>query len=101
MNDAIDFSKVQSRISKRSKNLTYIMKDPTRYEYKNCYEKVHDDMISCLERLSNGNLVSGSLDSRIKIWDANSGQVLREFEGHTHEVTQIIELHNGNIASSS
>lgn len=101
MNDAIDFTKVHSRISKRHKNLTYILKDPTRYECKATYDNIHDDMISCLARLSNGNLISGSLDSRIKIWDANTGQVHRELEGHTHEITQIIELNNGNIASAS
>lgn len=79
----------------------HIMKDPARYEYKNSFTSIHDDEVSCIEKLSNGNLISGSLDSTVRIWDANTGQLFRVFEGHTHEVSQILELRNGNIASAS
>lgn len=65
----------------------FILKDPTKYEYKNSLLDIHDDVVSCIEKLSNGNLISGSLDSTIRIWDPNSGQLYRVFEGHTHEIT--------------
>jgi proteasomal ATPase-associated factor 1 len=64
----------------------YILKDPAKYDFKTSYSKVHDDVVSCIEKLSNGNLVSGSLDSTLRIWDASTGQLYRVFEGHTHEV---------------
>ena len=102
VSDAIDFSKLQVRINKRTKVMSpHIMKDPARYEYKNSFTGIHDDEVSCIEKLSNGNLISGSLDSTVRIWDANTGQLFRVFEGHTHEVSQILELRNGNIASAS
>jgi WD40 repeat protein len=34
-------------------------------------------------------LVSGSEDGMIRIWDMNSGEVLRAFQGHHHPVTSI------------
>jgi len=51
----------------------YVLKDPAKYEYKTSFSSVHDDKISCIEKLSNGNMISGSLDSTIRIWDVNTG----------------------------
>ena len=54
-----------------------------------------------MDKLSNGNLFSGSLDSTIRIWDPLQGQLYRVFEGHSDKIMQILELQNGNLASSS
>ena len=102
VNESIDFANLQTKISKRTKVMApYILKDPAKYDFKTSYSDIHDDVVTCIEKVSNGNLISGSLDSTLRIWDANSGQLYRVFEGHTHEVVSIIELHNGNIASAS
>jgi len=41
------------------------------------------------------------LDSTIKIWDPDTEKILSVFDGHTHSVTKVIELLNGNLASCS
>lgn len=80
---------------------TFIIKEPSKYEYQKSLDSIHSQQITCLERLSNGNLATGSLDTSVKIWDANSNKILRVFNGHTHHILQIVELHSGNIATSS
>jgi WD40 repeat protein len=49
-----------------------IVKDPAKYEFKKILNGIHDEEITCIERLSNGNMITGSLDSTIRIWDPNS-----------------------------
>jgi len=74
VNDAVDFGKLQARVNKRSKVVNpYIMKDPARYEYKGELKGMHEEQIRCAEKLSNGNVISGSMDSTIRLWDANNG----------------------------
>lgn len=41
------------------------------------------------------------MDATIKVWDAETERILSIFDGHTHMVTKIIELQNGNLASCS
>ena len=36
---------------------------------------------------ADGRIVSGSGDNTIKVWDLESGRLLRSLEGHTGEVT--------------
>lgn len=99
---AIKLQKVQSRVAKKNKtNNNEVMKEPEQYELKNTYNNIHEDKVQFVDKLSNGNLISGSLDTTIRIWDPVQGQLFRVYEGHTHAVTQILELHNGNLASAS
>ena len=99
---AIKLSKVQSRVAKKNKmNNNEVMKDPEQYELKNTYSNIHEDKVQFVDKLSNGNFISGSLDTTLRIWDPVQGQLFRVYEGHTHAVTQILELHNGNLASAS
>ena len=51
--------------------------------------------------LKNGLLASGSFDTSIKIWEADTGKCTRVLEGHTHAILCIIQLENGYIASGS
>ena len=47
-------------------------------------------------------IVSGSCDKTIKIWDSNSGGLLKTFEGHTDNVTSVNFTTDGKkILSSS
>lgn len=102
VNDALSFSKAQSHIKKKQKQKApYIMKDPSKYDYKKSLTAIHKGEIGCITLLQNGNLISGSLDSSVKIWDPNTGQTFKTYEGHINQVTHIIELVNGNIASCS
>ena len=66
-------------------------------------EKVfkHKNEITWILILKNGTIVSGSLDTYIKIWDPVSGKCIKSLDGHTHAVLCIIELENGNLASGS
>ncbi len=51
--------------------------------------------------LLNGNIVSGSDDGTIHIWDSNTGKKLKRLEGHTNSVSSLLLLPNGNIVSGS
>ncbi len=75
VNDAVDLGKLQARVSKRSKVAVnpYIIKDPGRYEHRRELRGIHEEKIRCAEKLSNGNVISGSMDSTIRLWDANTG----------------------------
>ena len=63
--------------------------------------QIHDLEVSCMLLLQNGNILTGSLDTTLRIWDPVSFEVLSVFEGHTHRILKAIELCDGNIASIS
>ena len=42
--------------------------------------------VSCVVALSNGNVVSGSWDNTLKVWNVSSGHCLRKLSGHTGSV---------------
>jgi len=46
--------------------------------------KGHTQNVTALAVLSDGSLVSGSLDCTIKIWDTKTGDCLNTLSGHTH-----------------
>lgn len=74
--------------------------------YRNKYNLSIDYVIAsryviALATLSNGNLVSGSLDHTVKIWNPYSGSLLFPLVGHAQLVTALITLSNGNLASGS
>jgi WD40 repeat protein len=46
-------------------------------------------------------LVTGSADSTVKIWDANSGRLLHHLRGHGDEVTKARFSANGTVVASS
>jgi len=61
----------------------------------------HKDVVTTLTVLKDNNVISGSLDTTLRLWDITSGKCLRKFIGHTHAIMHIHELKNGNIVSSS
>ena len=49
-----------------------------------------NDAASCIAFSPDGNqIVTGSNDRSVRVWDANSGGQLRELQGHTDRVTSI------------
>ncbi len=56
--------------------------------------------IFCLIELKNGDIITGSNDSKIKIWDLKSKTCL-SLLGHDDRVYSIIELNNGDVISGS
>ena len=61
----------------------------------------HRDCISCLIRLNDGRIASGSFDTTIKIWNLDSGECEMTLSGHSIAVFVIIQLKDGRIASGS
>jgi WD40 repeat protein len=51
--------------------------------------------------LPNGDIVSGSQDRTIKVWDFRTLKCLITLEGHTSVIYSVVVLSNGNIASGS
>jgi WD40 repeat protein len=80
------------------KNL--ITKHPAKYELQKILN-FHSQEVACISPLQDGKMMSGSLDTTIKIWDPISYSLINTIDGHTHMVTIVIELKNGNLASSS
>ena len=52
-----------------------------------------------LALLLNGNLASGSMDQTIKIWNKDTGSLMKTLKSHTHEVRSLVVLQNGYLAS--
>ena len=61
----------------------------------------HSSLVITLTQLSNGNLVSGSADSTIKIWNLENGSLLNTLTAHTSSVISLLVLSNGNLLSGS
>lgn len=63
--------------------------------------KGHKGLVTALIILPNGNLVSGSEDKTIKIWDLHTNTCLKTLEGHEGEISSMVVLANGNLVSCS
>lgn len=61
----------------------------------------HKKEVTCILSLKNGMIVSGWLDTNIRIWDPKTGKWVRVLDGHTHAVLWVIELESGFLASGS
>jgi WD40 repeat protein len=64
-------------------------------------ERYHNDPITALLELSDGNIISASWDGKMKIWNIVSDKCISIPEDHTCAIRDMIKLPNGNIASSS
>jgi WD40 repeat protein len=62
----------------------------------------HNEPISALIHLDSSNqIVSGSEDGVIKVWDCITGKCLMSFEGHNFEVRSLLQLKDGRLVSGS
>ena len=63
--------------------------------------QAHDGLIASLNALPNGNLVSTSSDSTVKIWDTTTWNLLRTYTGHTPSTTIKCQLINCSVIASA
>jgi WD40 repeat protein len=61
----------------------------------------HYAIIACLLELPDGNIISASWDSKIKIWSIKACECIKTLEGHKGTIRSMVLLPNGNIASCS
>ena len=61
----------------------------------------HEEGIRCIEELSSGELVTGSWDSTIRIWDLKNNIPLRVLKQHTDMVLCVKEHSSGQLLSGS
>jgi len=57
----------------------------------------HTGVVVVLTTLSNGDLVSGSGDNTIKIWNGNDLSLKKTLTGHTSGVLALTTLSNGDL----
>ena len=61
----------------------------------------HTNYANALTVPQNGNLVSGSEDKTIKIWNSTTGELIQTLTGHRTGVYSLTVLANGNLVSGS
>ena len=60
----------------------------------------HTSFVFALKMVGNGDLVSGSSDGSMKIWDVNTGEVKKEIRVNLN-VNAFEVLKNGNLVSAT
>ncbi len=78
-----------------------------KFENKKTF-KGHSSAVNCVAVLPNGNVISGSTDGTLKVWDIHSrtllssfGASLKTLRGHMGSVYCVAVLPNGNAISGS
>ena len=61
----------------------------------------HANFVYVLALLQNGDLVSGSWDKTIKVWNVDNGTVKRTLTGHISFIFAFKVLDNGDLVSGS
>ena len=62
----------------------------------------HRGMVSAVAFLPDGRrALSGSYDNTLRLWDLETGETLRTFEGHTSGVSAVAVLGDGRALSGS
>ena len=59
------------------------------------------NVVTSLAVLENGNLVSGSLNSSIQIWDVKRGEIVKSLDDNMNNVRSLVTLQDGNLASGT
>ena len=65
------------------------------------YLEGHTSCVRVIYQLQNGNLISGSDDKTIKIWDLNTKICIATLSGHDSLVWALCQLQDGRLISSS
>ena len=61
----------------------------------------HELWVNCLAKINNFYFASASNDSKIKIWDFQKREFIRNLEGHKDCILSLILLKNNNLCSGS
>ena len=63
--------------------------------------KGHSAEVFCVTSLANGQVVSGSRDKMLKVWDIRTGDCVQTLKGHSGGVSCVTSLANGQVVSGS
>ena len=61
----------------------------------------YSSIIYCLIKLNSNEIISGSFDKTIKIWNLKEEKCIKTLEGHTDGINNLIKLNSNEIASCS
>lgn len=78
----------------RNIETTELIRTLTGHTQRICYH-------NCLKVLDDGDLISGSFDGKIKIWNPYSGSLKLTVNQHSSSVRQLLILPNGKLVSAS
>ena len=65
-----------------------------------CTLEGHLSSVNCLIELKNGELLSGSKDTTMKVWNILKGSCLATLNAHVKEVVILLETINGDLISA-
>ncbi|MHA7840917.1 MAG: ankyrin repeat domain-containing protein [Gammaproteobacteria bacterium] len=72
---------------------------PLKFTHKWTNDSVNK--IYAVAVLPNGNIVSGSHDNLLRVWEPETGECIATWEGHRKPITALAVLPDGNIISGS
>lgn len=75
--------------------------DHIRFDLIKTMKGKENNAIASLIELDDGRLLSGSLDTTMKLWDMHHSNYVEEFESHLTSTTALIQLRNKLIVSGS
>lgn len=68
----------------------------------NCIRTIKDDNPICaIEKLNENELIAGNRNGKIKIWNFDTGSLIKTLTGHTGWINQITKVQNTKIISYS
>ena len=61
----------------------------------------HKEEVTCIKKLTQSKIVTGSIDNTVKIWDSSNGNCFKTLKGHTDWVLSLEIINHFTILSSS
>eukprot|EP00037_Helgoeca_nana_P021880 m.221718 g.221718 ORF g.221718 m.221718 type:complete len:489 (+) comp25807_c2_seq2:263-1729(+) len=62
--------------------------------------EAHEDAVNCIATLDNGNIITGSEDMALKVWNPNQAKLICTLNGHSEGVNCVTQLTDADTVAS-